>query len=170
MSAICTFGLDINMQEFMNTLERLCEYNNWANRLLFESFAESSKMIPSSCLRFLSHIVNVQSIWMNRIRGEKQILSAWDEHGLEICKSWYELTSAGLSAIVIEYTSNPFFKIEYRNNQGQVIENSITDILLHVFNHGTYHRAQIAQEMKRSGLNPASTDYIIFSNLGLPHS
>jgi uncharacterized damage-inducible protein DinB len=154
----------------MNPLERLCKYNDWANQLLFESFAASSEMIPANCLRLLSHVVNVQSIWLSRIRGQNQILGAWDEHGPEICKNLHKQTSAGLHAILLEHAPDLLFKIEYRNFQGQLKENSITDILIHVFNHGTYHRAQIAQEMRRNGLEPVSTDYIIFSNLGSAHS
>ncbi|MFC3356180.1 DinB family protein [Sphingobacterium zeae] len=30
--------------------------------------------------------------------------------------------------------------------------NKVNDILLHVFNHGTYHRAQIASEMRRNSV------------------
>jgi uncharacterized damage-inducible protein DinB len=147
----------------MNSLERLWEYNNWANKLLFESFLGSKEMIPASCMRLLSHIVNVQSIWLHRIRTEKQTLAAWEEHGLESCKRWHEQTSAGLKAVIQEYAPDLFVKIDYRNMQGQIFQHSVADILLHVFNHGTYHRGQIAQEMRRNGLNPIATDYIIFS-------
>jgi uncharacterized damage-inducible protein DinB len=147
----------------MNPIKRLWEYNNWANNLLFESFAVSTETIPASCMRLLSHIVNVQSIWLHRMKGEKQTLGAWEEQGLEACKSWHEQTSAGLNAIILDYSPDLIFKIEYRNLQGQLFQKSIADILLHVFNHGTYHRAQIAQDMRRNGLEPISTDYIIFS-------
>ncbi|WP_414711827.1 DinB family protein [Sphingobacterium sp. UBA1498] len=43
--------------------------------------------------------------------------------------------------------------------------NKVNDILLHVFNHGTYHRAQIASEMRRNGVEPINTDYITFIRL-----
>src|ERR1700727_2692014 len=126
----------------MNPLERLCEYNNWANKRIFESFLASGELIPPSCMRLLSHIVNVQSLWLYRIRAGKQTLSIWEEHGLETCKSLHEQTSAGLKGIIQEYGSDPLIIIDYRNFQGLVFQSSVADILLHVFNHGTYHRAQ----------------------------
>jgi|HubBroStandDraft_2_1064218.scaffolds.fasta_scaffold759166_1 uncharacterized damage-inducible protein DinB len=147
----------------MNPLYRLWEYNNWANRLIIESFLKSPEKIPASCMRLLSHIVNVQSIWLHRIRGEKQTLGAWDEHELDACKSWHEQTSAGLSGILQEHASDLFLKIDYRNMQGQVLQDSIADLLLHIFNHGTYHRGQIAKEMRMNGLKPIATDFVIFS-------
>ncbi|WP_448634332.1 DinB family protein [Pedobacter panaciterrae] len=37
--------------------------------------------------------------------------------------------------------------------------------MLHVFNHGTYHRAQIAKEMTMHNIKPVNTDYIQFMRL-----
>ncbi|WP_379084396.1 DinB family protein [Pedobacter sp. UC225_65] len=37
----------------------------------------------------------------------------------------------------------------------------VKDILFHVFNHSTYHRAQIATLFKESGITPPVTDFII---------
>jgi len=52
--------------------------------------------------------------------------------------------------------------INYTNTQHQAFHNKANDILLHVFNHGTYHRAQIASEMRKNGIEPINTDYITF--------
>jgi uncharacterized damage-inducible protein DinB len=53
-------------------------------------------------------------------------------------------------------------KIEYANSQGRVFQNSLFDILFQVLNHATYHRGQIAMEMRKNELQPANTDYINF--------
>lgn len=50
--------------------------------------------------------------------------------------------------------------VKYSNTKGQEFSNSLYDILLHLFNHGTYHRGQIATDMRRNGLEPLNTDYI----------
>lgn len=53
--------------------------------------------------------------------------------------------------------------IKYSNSKGDVFENSVEDILAHLVNHGTHHRAQIGQELKRSGLEKLPvTDYIFY--------
>ncbi len=40
--------------------------------------------------------------------------------------------------------------------------NVIQDVLFHFINHSTYHRGQIAIQMKEAGLEPIATDYIFF--------
>ncbi|MGY0041076.1 DinB family protein [Pedobacter sp. NJ-S-72] len=55
--------------------------------------------------------------------------------------------------------------IKYVISNGDHYETSVYDILLHVFNHGTYHRAQIAKEMKLHNITPVNTDYIQFVRL-----
>jgi len=52
--------------------------------------------------------------------------------------------------------------IEYQNSNQQRFKNSLEDILIHLFNHGTYHRAQIAMDLRQHGLEPIKTDYINF--------
>jgi uncharacterized damage-inducible protein DinB len=45
---------------------------------------------------------------------------------------------------------------------GDSYQNKIEDILIHVGNHGTYHRGQIAMLLREKGYNPVSTDYILY--------
>lgn len=52
--------------------------------------------------------------------------------------------------------------IEYKNSTGKTFQNSRYDILIHVLNHGTYHRAQIATELRGHGIEPINTDYITY--------
>jgi uncharacterized damage-inducible protein DinB len=53
-------------------------------------------------------------------------------------------------------------RIEYKNTKGEVFVNNMKDILMHVINHSTYHRAQIAQLIRQNGGEPAKTDYIVY--------
>lgn len=143
-------------------LEQLWLYNNWANDILFKTFESYGDGMPASCLRLLSHISNAQSTWLNRINGEKQVVGLWDVHDLAACKKLLAETSQGLKAAMERHADDLDIKIEYANSQGRVFQNSLFDILFQVFNHGTYHRAQIAMEMRMNGLQPVNTDYINF--------
>ncbi len=142
--------------------EQLWSYNNWANNLLFKTYEGYGERMPASCLRLLSHIVNTQSHWLNRVTGGPQKVGVWDEHDWDGCKRLHEETAQELKAIMEAHAAEMQVKIEYANTQGRVFQNTLSDILLHVFNHGTYHRAQIAQEMRKNGLDPINTDYINF--------
>lgn len=52
--------------------------------------------------------------------------------------------------------------IVYANTKGEAFQTAIHDIMIQVFNHGTYHRAQIACNLRQGGLEPVNTDYITF--------
>jgi uncharacterized damage-inducible protein DinB len=143
-------------------LEQLWLYNNWANDILFKTFEGHGERMPASCLRLMSHIVDSQSNWLNRMTGEKQIVGLWDVHDLEACKKLYEDTSKGLKTLIDMHADDPYVTINYTNTQGRTFQNSLFDILFQVFNHGTYHRAQIAMEMRKNDLQPVNTDYINF--------
>jgi uncharacterized damage-inducible protein DinB len=53
--------------------------------------------------------------------------------------------------------------VEYQNFAGQKFSSLLSDIITHVVNHGTYHRGQIARIIRESGVQPPSTDYIVFA-------
>jgi uncharacterized damage-inducible protein DinB len=50
--------------------------------------------------------------------------------------------------------------VHYRNSAGREFDSTIGDILMHVAMHGSYHRGQIAREMRSAGREPVYTDYI----------
>jgi uncharacterized damage-inducible protein DinB len=52
--------------------------------------------------------------------------------------------------------------ISYTNTQGEAFQTTVEDILIHVFNHGTYHRAQVARDLRQHALTPVNTDYITY--------
>jgi len=143
------------------SLNKLSLYNDWANQLLLENFAQQAEKIPATSMRLLSHLVNTQVVWLSRIKGEKPEFTAWDEHPLEVCKEMHQQSFSVLQTLVTAEDNGEAI-ITYTNFQGIKFENSVNDILLQVLNHGTYHRAQIAQDMRKNGLEPVNTDYITF--------
>lgn len=145
-----------------NLFNRLWLYNNWANQSLFKLFEQYGPQLPANCLHLLSHIVNTQLVWLSRLNGEAAALKPWDDHSLEECRLLHEQSAAQLKQEIENISVQPDQKLRYTNTQGITFENSSSDILLHVFNHATYHRAQIAQELRRNGLEPINTDYISF--------
>lgn len=145
-------------------LQQFCSYNNWANSTLLAALKTNADVLPQSCVNLFSHIMNAQMIWLYRINGQQPTVSVWQEHNLETCSALLAESGQGLAAI-----ENPedhaLPLIQYRNSAGTAFETAVPDILLHVFNHGTYHRAQIAKEMKQHGIDPVNTDYIQFVRL-----
>lgn len=145
-------------------LIQFCKYNNWANSLLLTALKANSDSIPESCISLFSHIVNAQMIWVCRIKGITPNVAVWQVNDLETCGLLLmESANALLKIKYLETEDSPIIK--YRTSNGDYYETSAADVLLHVFNHGTYHRAQIAKEMKLHHIKPVNTDYIQFVRL-----
>lgn len=145
-----------------NMFNQLRIYNNWANETVLKSFDSYGSLVPSSALRLLSHIVNTQSVWLSRISGEKRTVDIWEQHSPEVCRELHNQTSREIKNQLLKLHDNLSERIKYTSSKDMPFENSVNEILIHLFNHGTYHRAQIAQEMRRAGLEPVNTDYINF--------
>lgn len=146
-------------------LQKLCAYNTWANSLVLDALTNASTIqsatIPDSCITLLSHIANAQVIWTSRIEGSIPSVTVWQEHDLDTCRVMLQQSAARLKEIK-EKGASLDRVITYKTFTGDPFETAVSDILLHVFNHGTYHRAQIAKEMKNNGFKPVNTDYIQF--------
>ncbi len=143
-------------------IEQLWRYNNWANKMILSEFIKQADAVPATCLHLLSHIVNTQMIWLSRINGEQPTVGVWQDHSTLECERHHTISSQALQLKVKHYLEGGKHVVRYTNTKTISFETSLPDILLHIFNHGTYHRAQIASEMRRNGLEPLNTDYITF--------
>lgn len=141
----------------------LFKYNSWATQ---ETLISIKKLDSPSekVISLVSHIIAAQQIWFNRVVDDKTPLTPWEVYTIDECldKS-QEITSRWLN--YLEHTSDEGLEkvIYYKNTKGDVFENSVKDILTHVINHSTYHRAQIALLVKEAGGKPAVSDYIVYA-------
>ena len=150
------------MGKSSTTLEKLAAYNLWANEVLVKWLEELGAAVPSSTLRLLSHIANAQLIWLSRLEGVASNQALFEEHPLALCRDLLVSSSDQLLELAAMPVLGLQQMVSYHNTRGQAFETSAEDILMHVFNHGTYHRAQIARDLRQHSLNPVDTDYIIY--------
>lgn len=143
-------------------INQLWLYNDWANKTLITALEKYTPDVPENSLHLLSHIMNAQYIWMARIKGITPSLGVWDDHSLEICKSLHEESSFNLKKEIEIHAHDLQQIISYTSTKGVTYQNSMLDMLLQTFNHGTYHRAQIATDLRINGLEAVNTDYIAF--------
>ncbi|HEY3739930.1 MAG TPA: DinB family protein [Bryobacteraceae bacterium] len=52
--------------------------------------------------------------------------------------------------------------LAYKNLKGHAFERPIWQVVMHIVNHGTYHRGQIASMMRQLGHQPPPTDLIYY--------
>ena len=148
------------------SLTRLYDHLAWADSLVLDGLEKAGE--PSEpVLRLLGHLVSAERIWLKRVRQEDTSKEAvWAELSLAQCRAAAEATAAGFRAIIQEATEARLATvISYRTTKGQPMESSLQDILLHVALHGSYHRGQLAAQLRREGLEPVATDFIAFSRI-----
>lgn len=141
---------------------KLFRYNEWANNQVLEAFLQPMDN-QEEVTRLFSHIISVQKLWLDRILNNKIIFEFWNNYSLEGCiKISKESSSEWLK--YLETLSEDGFseKISYVNSKGEHYQNTIEDILAHVINHSTYHRAQIAMLLRKAEAVPPVTDYVFY--------
>jgi uncharacterized damage-inducible protein DinB len=53
-------------------------------------------------------------------------------------------------------------KVTYVNFAGQTCTYTFGEAMVHLVNHGTYHRGQVATLLRQLGKKPLSTDYLLY--------
>lgn len=157
----------------IDLLRTLVDYNSWRNRLLLDKAAgldAATLVAPTrfpmgSLLATLVHIMGAEQVWVQRMQGVSpsafpraadfpttQALQArWHEVEAELREFLAGLDGAGLERIV-----------EFRRLAGDLMSQRVSDILLHVVNHGTQHGAEVAQMLTELGRSPGDIDLIVF--------
>lgn len=152
-------------------------YNVWANlrmaemiRPLPETLLE--KELPSSFKSIhltLLHMWDAESIWWQRMKLQEVItapsanfkgntidVGAALIHQNKLWESW--LNAASDAAV-----SHVFF---YRNSKKEQFKQPVSQVLLHIFNHGTYHRGQVINLLRQVGIEKIeATDFILYSRM-----
>ncbi|MEJ7677740.1 MAG: DinB family protein [Segetibacter sp.] len=111
----------------------------------------------------LNHILNAHHIWNNRITNKEKEFAVWEIHKPYECEEIERKNYKASLKIIDDYKLDQL--IDYTNTKGQAFNNSVRDILFHVVNHSTYHRAQIASAYRQNGIEPLVSDYIFYKRM-----
>lgn len=146
----------MNLREFLN-------YTKKADEIIIKALAEISFSIPEANT-LLSHVLSAQHIWAKRILGEKPDYAVWEVFKPDDFETVYQMNMSLLENILTAKVLTQ--EVNYQNSKGS-FSNTIEEILMHVCNHGTYHRGQLAKMLKQAGYAPPVTDYIMLKREGL---
>ena len=137
----------------------LFEYSHYMNQQLAERFI-ANQNLPEKALNLFHHILNAHHIWNSRINGVPSKYKVFESHPASELK-YIDRSNFELSCLIVDEAE--FEKvIAYTSSQGANYSNTVRDILFHVINHSTYHRAQIASMFRQAGAEPLTSDYIFY--------
>ena len=137
----------------------LFEYSHQVNQKLIASLSENSSQLSQRTVQLINHLLNAHQIWNVRIVKE-EAFGVWQINDWESLKTIDKENYLKSLKIVDEYDLEKV--MTYSNSTGGKFSNKIKDILFHIINHSTYHRAQLALLLREQGIEPINTDYIFY--------
>jgi len=144
----------------MNYLLSMLNYNKWANEQTLSSI-ETANEPDQKALDVFAHILNAEQIWIQRIK-ETVNLSPWDTKTLEECKEQMIKNNDEYTEFLSWLRPDELKRdVHYTDFKGESWSIPVQELFIHVFNHATYHRGQIAMLLRNSGNVPVSTDYLL---------
>lgn len=139
-------------------------YNAWANRKIIACL-EKQLVNDEKILTILSHLVSANFIWLNRIKGlPKSEFKLWGDYSLIALKQMIEDADAQWMDY-INNTDDFNRQLKYHNYVGDYFESNVEQIMIHLVNHGSYHRGQVAMLLRQKGFEPVNTDYITYDRV-----
>lgn len=143
---------------------KLYRYNAWANARVLGAI-QQQKVTDKKILTLMSHLLTAQLLWLHRIMMlPLPDLELWKQYSLEqLIKMSEEASDRWLR--FIEEHENFDSVLRYNNYVGHSYENKVEHIMIHLVNHGTYHRGQVALLMRERGYEPINTDFITYDRV-----
>jgi uncharacterized damage-inducible protein DinB len=150
-------------------LRRLVAYNQWANERILkaidgmtaEELARPVDAYIGSLDQNLRHVLLATRIWLARWKRAEApgladpITVPWPEAYATTHAEFRDfvgaLTDAGADRIV-----------DYKNTKGVPFQMPLAQLIAHVVNHGTHHRAETGMLLERLGRSPGDMDYVYY--------
>jgi uncharacterized damage-inducible protein DinB len=143
---------------------KLYQYNAWANDRVVNCLKRQS-IADEKVLSIFGHVLAAQFLWLHRIKGlTPPNVKLWGEYSLETL----EKMATDANAQWLEFVEgNHTFDREmtYTNYVGDLYTNNVETIMMHLVNHCSYHRAQVAMLLRQRGFEPINTDLITYDRV-----
>jgi len=156
-------------------LKQMAAYNIWANQKIIDVILtlpeEKQKAeIPSSFKSLyltILHMWNAESVWWQRMKLQERIMVPFENFKgsmqeltndfLQQNRQWQEWVNNASDAALDHV-------FQYQTARKEQFKQPIFQMILHVFNHGTYHRGQLINILRQLGVEKLpSTDFILWA-------
>jgi uncharacterized damage-inducible protein DinB len=156
-------------------LKQYAAFNVWANQKLTEQILAlpeelQHRELPSSFTslhKTILHMWDAESMWWQRMKLQERIIRPSENYNgstkdivnelINQNKQWEDWVTQA-SELSISHV------FQYQTNRKEQFKQPIYQMLLHVFNHGTYHRGQLVNMLRQLGIEKIpQTDFIIWS-------
>ena len=142
--------------------KELLEYSHHYNLEIIKKFNDGDLhfMVPERAIELLSHTLNAQKIWNERLKGNSDYVKVWEVQEVDKLED-IENENYKESLSILEKEDLDRI-VKYSNTKGESYQNTVKDIIFHIVNHSTYHRGQIATEFRKQGIDPIVSDFVYY--------
>ena len=148
-------------------------YHKWATaqimdeclKLTAEQLVKDFKGSFGSIYDTAKHLYQADSIWLDRLEGRPtDNLARYEAPGctFELRDAWAAVQDKMLAFGAGLSETDWAGEIAYKTQAGGSFKSAIWQVVLHVVNHGTYHRGQITNMLRMTGVKAVNTDMIRF--------
>lgn len=158
-------------------LKQQAAFNHWANQRLADTLLSLPEGVSTqettssfrSLLKTLVHIWDAESGWWQRLRLQERIELPGKTFSGNIQEAAAELLlqSKQWEEWVKQASPNALdHVIQFHTNKRELVKINTCQLLLHVFNHSTYHRGQLITMLHQLGYPTVpSTDFFLWLKL-----
>lgn len=154
------------------------DYHDWANNRFLEHLKElpdqvydqEIQSVFSTISEVIIHIYQVDAMWLSVMSSD-----SFDETMAKIEQIKERSADKGLDQMQMLYTKlaqqyrnfingvdNPNGSITVEHPRYGVLETSVSELVQHVVNHGTYHRGNITAMLRQQERPGVPTDYVFY--------
>jgi uncharacterized damage-inducible protein DinB len=150
---------------------RMLRFHHWAEDAVFAGIATLTAQeldMPwggsfGTGRAMLAHIIGAERLWCDRWYGRTSRPQYPATHsGADFRDEWARVRTEQrtfIDALSQEALSRD---LNYVNMRGDAKSFPLDDLLIHVVNHGTYHRGQMTQLLRDRGRDVPGTDFIVY--------
>ncbi|MEO6637060.1 MAG: DinB family protein [Ginsengibacter sp.] len=156
-------------------LQRYSSYNVWANEIITGKISQLPAAVVykemnssfGTIYKTVVHLMDVESIWWQRLKLQEHVKWPGINYNARV-----EILSKDLLSLsmqwdkwVFDAEEEDFIHVfEYRNSKKKLFRQPVYEMLLHLFNHQTFHRGQIITMMRQNAVEKIpATDFIVYS-------
>lgn len=156
-------------------LLRYAQYNAWANKRIIDAISKedeslADKEVPGSFPTLRATIIHTwaaEYVWLQRLQLAEypQWMSGFEGTLSEACNNWQQTSADVIQFIEKQYDDRAFqHVVQYYDRSKVSHKTPVFQVLLHMFNHATYHRGQLVTMLRQLGVQDIpGTDLIGFA-------
>jgi uncharacterized damage-inducible protein DinB len=143
---------------------KLYQYNAWSNLRVLNCI-QRQNVNDEKILSVMGHVVAAQFLWLHRIKAlPPPDVKLWGSYTLPQLIALSE--QAGKQWLDFVQSNDNFNReLTYTNYVGDPYVNNVETIMIHLVNHSSYHRGQIAMLLRQKGFEPINTDLITYDRV-----